>query len=94
MTQEQWRGLLLSDDPRDKIHNGQVLHYSRKDPASGRCSNRLEWVRSACPWDPARSTEQWRRIEPPSFSNEDLLASVAAVKRLIAGRPDDYRGEG
>lgn len=92
MTQEQWRGLLLSDDPRDKIHNGQVLHYSRKDPAGGRCSNRLEWVRAACPWDPARCTEQWRRIEPPSFSNDDLLASVAAVKRLITGRHPDHHG--
>ncbi len=89
MTQEQWRALLLSDDPSDKIHNGQVLHYTRRDPATGRYSDRLEWVRSVCPWDPARSNEEWRRIEPPSFSNEELLASVAAVERLVAGRIAD-----
>lgn len=89
MTQEQWRELLLSDDPCDKIHNGQVLHYSRRDPATGRCSDTLEWVRWACPWDRARSNEDWRRIESPSFSNEDLLASVAAVERLVAGRRAD-----
>ncbi len=91
MTQEQWRALLLSGDPCDKIHNGQVLHYTRRDPATGRYSDRLEWVRSACPWDRARSNEDWRHIEPPSFSNEDLLASVAAVERLVAGRIADLQ---
>ena len=30
MTREQWRDLLLSDDPRDKIHNGQVPRYTRR----------------------------------------------------------------
>lgn len=89
MTQEQWRDLLLSDDPCDKIHNGQVVQYTRRDPATGQCSDSLEWVRSVCPWDPARSRGEWQRIQPPSFSNEELLAAVARVKRLIAGRPVD-----
>lgn len=87
MTQEQWRELLLSDDPCDKIHNGQVVQYTRRDPMTGRLSDRLEWVRSVCPWDPARSRGEWHHIQPPSFSNEDLLATVAAVERLIPGRP-------
>jgi hypothetical protein len=51
-------------------------------------------VRSACPWDPARSNETWRRVEPPSFSNEDLLASVATVERLIAGWPAELSRAG
>ncbi|HVL30936.1 MAG TPA: phosphoglycerate mutase family protein [Solirubrobacteraceae bacterium] len=85
MTQEQWRELLLSDDPCDKIHNGQVLHYTRRDPRTGRCADRLEWVRTACPWDPPRAREGWRHIEPPCFSNEELLETVEAVKRLVRG---------
>ncbi len=94
MTQERWRDLLLSDDPRDKIHNGQVLHYSARDPATGRCSERFEWVRSVCPWDPARASGEWRRIESPSFSNEELLATVTSVERLVAGPPADPPGTG
>jgi NAD+ kinase len=87
MTQEQWRELLLSADSRDKIHNGQVLHYTRRDPETGRCADRLEWVRSVCPWDPSRADAEWHRIAPPSFSNQDLLATVKVVERLIPGPP-------
>ena len=87
MTQEQWRQLLLSDDPCDKIHNGQVFHYSRRDPVTGECAEHLCWVRSACPWDPPRANEQWRRIEPRIFSNDDLLETVATVPRRVHGPP-------
>ncbi|MBW3653946.1 MAG: histidine phosphatase family protein [Actinobacteria bacterium] len=87
MTQEQWRELLLSDDPCDKIHNGQVLHYTRRDPATGECAERFQWVHSSCPWDPARARAGWRRIQPLSFSNEELLDALATTERLIAGPP-------
>jgi len=87
LTQEQWRELLLSDDPCDKIHNGQVLHYTRRDPATGECSGGFEWVRSSCPWAPARARSGWCRIKPPSFSNEDLLSALATTERLIPGPP-------
>lgn len=87
LTQEQWHELLLSDDPCDKIHNGQVLHYTRRDPATGECSRGFEWVRSSCPWAPARARSGWCRIKPPSFSNEDLLSALATTERLIPGPP-------
>lgn len=87
MTQERWRNLLLSDDPRDKIHNGQVLHYTRRDPVTGRCADGFQWVRSVCPWDPRRCVEEWRPVLPPMFPNEELLATVASVKRLVPGAP-------
>jgi len=87
LTQEQWRALLLSDNPCDKLHNGQVLQYSRRDPSTGRCSGSFEWVRSVCPWDPARSTNEWRPIPPRIFSNEELLATVETIERLVPGRP-------
>jgi NAD+ kinase len=87
MTQEHWRHLLLSEDPRDKIHNGQVLHYTRRDPDSGRCSDRLEWVRCICPWDSSLSHDDWRHIGPRRFANDELLADVARVPRLVRGAP-------
>jgi len=71
----------------DKIHNGQVLHYTRRDPATGGCSGGLEWVHCCCPWAPARARSGWCRIKPPSFSNEDLLSALATTERLIPGPP-------
>ena len=92
MTQDHWREVLLSADPHDKIHNGQVLHYTRCDPATGKLSPRLQWVRSVCPWDPGRSDDRWRTIAPSGFSNEDLLAAVTAVPRLVNGGPSPGPG--
>lgn len=89
LTQEECRALLLSDDPCGKIHNAQVLHYSRLNPDTDRCSDSFEWVRSVCPWDPTRSTNEWRRIQPRSFSNEELLATVEGIGLLVPGRPVD-----
>ncbi|HEX2047769.1 MAG TPA: histidine phosphatase family protein [Acidimicrobiales bacterium] len=85
LSQEQWRALLLSDDPCDKIHNAQVLHYSRRDPGTDRCTDSFRWLRSVCPWDPSRSTNEWRRIRPRTFSNEELLATVEGIERLVPG---------
>ena len=87
MTQEQWRGLLLSDDPCDKIHNGQVLHYTRRDPLGGDCADTFSWVRTACPRARAQGREEWRHIEPARFTNDELLEDVARVERLVPGPP-------
>jgi NAD+ kinase len=87
VSQEQWRALLLSEDPCDKLHNGQVLHYSRRDPDTGRCSDSFQWVRSVCPWDPTRSPNAWQHIRPSRFSNKELLATVEGIERLVTGRP-------
>lgn len=93
-TQERWREMLLSADLREKIHNGQVLHYTRRDPESGELGPRMQWVRSVCPWDPARSPDRWESIEPPRFSNDELLSSVTATERLVDGPPLEDRGDG
>lgn len=87
VSQEQWRALLLSEDPCDQIHNGQVLHYSRRDPGSGECSDSFQWVRSVCPWDLTRSTNAWQHTRPSRFSNTELLATVEGIERLVTGRP-------
>lgn len=93
LTQERWRDMLLSDDPQVKLHNGQVLHYTRRDPGTGELGLRMQWVRSVCPWDPSRSSDHWHRIESPGFSNDELLASVADVERLVDGASLD-EGDG
>lgn len=75
----EWRRMLLSKDPHDQIHNGQVMHYTRRNPTTAEVTVRFSWVRSVCPWDLSRSSNEWQRIEPPHLSNDELLEVAAAT---------------
>lgn len=78
MTEEQYRLLDESQDPLDRIHNCQVIEYSRQDPDNpDKITPRYDWMRSVCPWDPRRSRNEWQRIVRPRFSNARLLERVA-----------------
>jgi NAD+ kinase len=82
MSQECYRELDASRDMRLKIHNCQVLHYTRRDPDSGAVSPYLDWLRSVCPWDPERSENVWKPIRRSTPSNEELLRLVEQTPRL------------
>jgi NAD+ kinase len=84
-SQERWHEMRSSGDPRDRIHNGQVLIYDRRDPATGRLGPDYEWTRSVCPYDTGLSRNNWERIVRPTYTNEDLIRRVEAVPRLISG---------
>lgn len=76
--------LLGSQDPADRIHNCQIIHYTRRDPDSGSLSDHLDWMRSICPWDPSRSSNAWRAIERKIYSNKELLEMASRYPRLFA----------
>lgn len=61
------------DDPMDEINNCQVLHYSRIDPQTKEVNEKFTWVRSVCPWDLSRSSNDWRKIQHKKYSNEELV---------------------
>jgi broad specificity phosphatase PhoE len=67
-----------------KIRNCQIIHYTRRDPATGRVSDHADWVRFICPWDLPGSDMSWRRIERPRFSNQDLFQMVSESPRLVS----------
>ena len=74
-------------DPAHKIHNCQVVHYTRRDPSgSGDVRGKLAWVRHARPvqvgdgWQ--MQVEDWRELTFPMFSNADLLEQVGQVPQL------------
>lgn len=70
-------------DPTQRIHNTQVLEYSRLHPVTGEQAKYLNWRRSTNPWTAtAASAAMWSEITRPTFSNEDLLAQVNTVPRL------------
>lgn len=65
-----------SADPHDKIHNCQIIHYTRRNPFSGEIVPYLSWVRSICPTDLTLSSDEWRGVVRKKFSNEELLREV------------------
>jgi NAD+ kinase len=82
MSQERYRELDASREPKVKIHNCQVLHYTRRDPVTGTLSPYLSWIRSVCLWDPDRCSAGWATIHRQAYSNADLLAVVEKTPRL------------
>lgn len=83
----EWRfyELLFSKNPKDRLHNGQVLHYSRRNPETGRISPHINWMRSVCTTDPSLSTNEWEKIERKKYSNEELLEIAEKTPRIIEG---------
>ena len=77
MTHSDIRKLEHSKNPHDKIHNCQIIHYTRRDPKSGDIAPYLNWMRSVCPTDLSLSSNEWQEIKRRKFSNEDLLQEVA-----------------
>lgn len=67
-----------------KIHNAQIIHYTRVDPVNPDIIlPHMGWVRSICPWDMERSSNEWRRIERRQYSNQDLLELAGAFPRIV-----------
>lgn len=46
MKQSTFRTIL--SDPKEKIHNGQIIHYTRRDPQTGEIAPTINWMRSIC----------------------------------------------
>jgi len=83
MTQHDYVQLSRSDDPRDDLHNCQILWYSRRNPNTRKVESGLNWFRSIVPWDLSLSYNEWRKIVRPSLSSQELLARVTNVPQLV-----------
>jgi NAD+ kinase len=84
MSQETFHLLDNSKEDIHRIHNCQILHYTRIHPMElGTTSPYLNWVRSICPWNEKLSDGKWQAIERPRYSNEELLNRVKRVKPLF-----------
>lgn len=84
MSQEQYRQLHISPDPTDKIHNCQYLHYTRRNPETGRLSETLDWMRTVRPASNPVWVRGWQRIERRRYTNEELMQMAQLQKRMLA----------
>ena len=90
LSQNQFNALANTPNPHDRIHNCQVIHYSRQNPADAAdVRPHPMWVRSVCPYDPALSRPDWCAIVRGHYSNDDLLREAEAVPRHA---PDELNG--
>lgn len=73
-----------SEDPKDKIHNCQVMWYTRRDPYDGRVQGpHLYAWRSLSPWNPEMTDTGWIKIERRKLSNDQLRAEVERYPRHV-----------
>jgi broad specificity phosphatase PhoE len=73
--------LSWSTDPGEKIANGEIIHYTRRDPRTSELAEALTWRRTVVPGDESRS-QPWRRIEARRYDADGLLAAVEETPRL------------
>jgi len=73
-----------SRDPRDEIHNCQILHYTRTVVGSGGFAPYYVRTRSVCPWDMSRSSNEWQDIVRKKYSNSELLKRVGRFPQVVA----------
>lgn len=83
MTQQRFLELYKSPDPKDHIHNCQILHYTRTDPHTGHNLSHMDFVRSIWPVDQTKSRNEWEPIVRPRFTSEELLKLVEREERLV-----------
>lgn len=83
MSQGVYNELDMSKLSHDRIHNCQIVQYTRRDPFSRELAPNLNWRRSVCPWDKTLSSNIWERVIRPKFSTNDLLHAVNKVQRIV-----------
>jgi NAD+ kinase len=85
LSQEKFNEIENSKNEKDKIHNGQIIWYSRVNP-----ENEIDirpwtsWVKSVCPWDETKSSNEWRLIPRQRYTNEELLKRVERIDPLVS----------
>jgi broad specificity phosphatase PhoE len=80
MSNEDWE--VADDDPSEKIHNCQVVHYTRIDPKSGEIAPYLKWMRSVKAGEGEQGPGDWRESERAVLGNEELLIQAEQLPRL------------
>ncbi len=84
MSQERYFELHTSPKSTDKIHNCQYLHYTRRNPETGRLADTLDWVRMVRPASNPVWESGWQHIERRRYSNEELMEQVERQERMLA----------
>lgn len=83
MSQSKFQEISDSMLSQDKLYNGHILHYTRRDPETGEIEAIPRWMRACCPWDLSLSKNTWEEVNRPVYTTEQLLEEVCKVPQLI-----------
>lgn len=83
MSQHRFKELHLSKDPDHRIHNCQIIHYTRRNPATGQLAKHANWMRMIRPTDDPVRIFPWVEIERPQYSNEALLELTGRTEAMV-----------
>ena len=77
MPQQKFKESYLSPEKEKRIHNCEIIHYTRRDPTTGEIDSHANWLRRIRPNDDPIWNTGWQKIERPKYSNKDLLQIVS-----------------
>lgn len=83
MSQQRFRYLSFSDDPNDRIHNCQIIHYTRRIPDGNWLSRSMDWVRWIRPAEESVPQSGWQAIVRPTYTSDELLEIVHQSERMV-----------
>jgi len=87
ISQSRYQQMDKSGSTFDRLHQCHVLHYTRRDPETGKLHPHINWFRSVCPWNLSLSTNEWQRIHRGYYSNEALMQKVEKIP-IIPLKPE------
>ncbi len=93
MTPQVFTEWVNSPDPRRRMQNLRVIHYSRREPGSGLVDGVFRWTRQFHPLDLTRSTNEWVEIENPFVPNVIAPEWVRPPRLWSNGELIDEAGE-
>lgn len=76
LRQSQFVQKLIKVPEELKIKNGTIIHYTRKDPFTGKIGDTYAWRRIITPWATDVDTGRWDKIEYSYLSNDDILKEL------------------
>ena len=77
MPQQRFKDTYLSKESKNRLHNCEIFHYTRKNPETGTIEDHANWLRRIRPTDTPIWDTGWQKIERPRYSNEELLKIIS-----------------
>lgn len=83
MSQQRFKGLYLSKEKEDSVHNCEIIHYTRRNPKTKVIEDHANWLRRIRPTDLPVWDTGWQKIERPRYTNESLLEIVEQTPAIL-----------
>jgi len=84
MSQQKFKESYLSKEKEEGIFNCEILHYTRRDPETGKIAEHADWLRRIRPAHDPVWNSGWQKIDRKRYSNEELLKIVKETPNRLS----------